>query len=55
MIEEVCGVWLKELLGLPAGASFALVTGSQMAHVTGLAAARHARWPAAAGTSSGRG
>ena len=42
VIEEVCGVWLKDLLGLPAGASFALVTGSQMAHVVGLAAARHA-------------
>ncbi|HEY7021912.1 MAG TPA: aminotransferase class V-fold PLP-dependent enzyme [Ktedonobacterales bacterium] len=42
VIEEVCGVWLKEILGLPSGASFALVTGSQMAHVTCLAAARHA-------------
>ncbi len=42
VIEEVCGAWLKELLGLPQGASFALVTGSQMAHVTCLAAARHA-------------
>jgi glutamate/tyrosine decarboxylase-like PLP-dependent enzyme len=42
VIEEVCGVWLKELLGLPPTASFALVTGSQMAHVTCLAAARNA-------------
>jgi len=42
VIEEVCGAWLKDLLGLPAGASFALVTGSQMAHVVGLAAGRHA-------------
>ncbi len=42
IIEEVCGVWLKEILGLPEAASFALVTGSQMAHVTCLAAARHA-------------
>ncbi|HEY1387765.1 MAG TPA: aminotransferase class V-fold PLP-dependent enzyme, partial [Ktedonobacterales bacterium] len=42
VIEEVCGVWLKEILGLPEAASFALVTGSQMAHVTCLAAARHA-------------
>jgi glutamate/tyrosine decarboxylase-like PLP-dependent enzyme len=42
VIEEVCGVWLKELLALPQGASFALVSGSQMAHVTCLAAARHA-------------
>ncbi|MEC5161182.1 MULTISPECIES: pyridoxal phosphate-dependent decarboxylase family protein [unclassified Janthinobacterium] len=42
VIEEVCGAWLKELLGLPAQASFALTTGSQMAHTTALAAARHA-------------
>jgi glutamate/tyrosine decarboxylase-like PLP-dependent enzyme len=42
VIEEVCGQWLKELLRLPATASFALVTGCQMAHVTGLAAARNA-------------
>lgn len=42
VIEEVCGVWLKEILGLPPGASFALVSGSQMAHVTCFAAARHA-------------
>ncbi len=39
--EEVAGGWLAELLGLPATASFALVTGCQMAHVTALAAARH--------------
>lgn len=42
VIEEVCGSWLKEILGLPQEASFALVSGSQMAHVTCLAAARHA-------------
>ncbi len=42
VVEEVCGEWLKELFGLPATASFALVTGCQMAHVTCLAAARHA-------------
>ncbi len=42
VIEEVCGQWLKELLGLPATASFAFVTGCQMAHVTCLAAARNA-------------
>jgi glutamate/tyrosine decarboxylase-like PLP-dependent enzyme len=41
VIEEVCGNWLKELLLLPPKASFALVTGCQMAHVTCLAAARH--------------
>jgi glutamate/tyrosine decarboxylase-like PLP-dependent enzyme len=42
VLEEICGVWLKELLGLPPTASFALVTGSQMGHVTCLAAARNA-------------
>ncbi|HET7040477.1 MAG TPA: hypothetical protein VFI13_00595, partial [Gemmatimonadales bacterium] len=42
VVEEVCGTWLKELLGVPRAASFALVTGCQMAHVTCLAAARHA-------------
>lgn len=42
VVEEVAGAWLKELLGLPASAGFALVTGCQMAHVTCLAAARHA-------------
>jgi glutamate/tyrosine decarboxylase-like PLP-dependent enzyme len=40
--EEIAGEWLKEILRLPAGASFALVTGCQMAHATCLAAARHA-------------
>ncbi|HLK48608.1 MAG TPA: aminotransferase class V-fold PLP-dependent enzyme [Bryobacteraceae bacterium] len=39
--EEVAGAWLKEIFGLPAAASFAFVTGCQMAHVTCLAAARH--------------
>jgi glutamate/tyrosine decarboxylase-like PLP-dependent enzyme len=42
VVEEVAGAWLKELLGLPAHASFAFVTGCQMAHVTCMAAARHA-------------
>ena len=42
VIEEVCGAWLKDLLGLPQGASFALTSGCQMAHMTALAAARHA-------------
>ena len=41
VVEEIVGFWMKGLLGLPAEASFALVTGSQMAHVTCLAAARH--------------
>ena len=39
--EEIAGEWLKDLLGIPADASFAFVTGCQMAHVTCLAAARH--------------
>ena len=39
--EQVAGEWLKDLLGLPETASFAFVTGCQMAHVTCLAAARH--------------
>jgi glutamate/tyrosine decarboxylase-like PLP-dependent enzyme len=42
VVEEVVGKWIKEILGLPADASFALVTGTQMAHFTCLAAARHA-------------
>jgi len=48
VVEEIAGKWLKEILGLPAHASFALVTGCQMAHVTCLAAARQ-------GLLSGRG
>jgi glutamate/tyrosine decarboxylase-like PLP-dependent enzyme len=42
VVEEVVGEWLKDLLGLPQSASFALVTGCQMAHATCLASARHA-------------
>jgi glutamate/tyrosine decarboxylase-like PLP-dependent enzyme len=42
VVEETAGRWLKEVLHLPASASFAFVTGAQMAHVTALAAARHA-------------
>ena len=42
VVEEVAGEWLKDLLGIPASASFSFVTGCQMAHVTCLAAARHA-------------
>ncbi len=41
VVEEVAGRWLKEILCLPSQASFAFVTGCQMAHVTALAAARH--------------
>jgi glutamate/tyrosine decarboxylase-like PLP-dependent enzyme len=42
VVEEVCGRWLLDVLQLPTEASFALVTGCQMAHVTCLAAARNA-------------
>ena len=41
VVEEVAGTWLKELFGIPSSASFAFVTGCQMAHTTALAAARH--------------
>ena len=41
LAEQVAGMWVKEILGLPGNASFAFVTGCQMAHVTCLAAARH--------------
>ncbi|MDX6378674.1 MAG: hypothetical protein QOE98_2977 [Gaiellaceae bacterium] len=40
VVEEVAGAWLLELLGLPADASVAFVTGTQLAHVTALAVAR---------------
>ncbi|OAA20025.1 aromatic-L-amino-acid decarboxylase [Frankia sp. EI5c] len=39
--EAVAGRWVKELLGLPASASVGVTTGTQMAHVTALGAARH--------------
>jgi glutamate/tyrosine decarboxylase-like PLP-dependent enzyme len=42
VVEEVAGTWVAEMLGLPDGVSFGFVTGCQMAHVTALAAARHA-------------
>jgi glutamate/tyrosine decarboxylase-like PLP-dependent enzyme len=41
VVEQVCGEWAKEMFGLPKSASFAFVTGCQMAHTTALAAARH--------------
>jgi glutamate/tyrosine decarboxylase-like PLP-dependent enzyme len=40
VVEEVATAWLAELLGLPPGVSSSFVTGTQMAHVTALAAAR---------------
>lgn len=42
VLEEVAGRFLLDALRLPADASFAFVTGCQMAHATALAAARHA-------------
>lgn len=41
IVEEIAGRWVIELLGLPSHASFAFVTGGQMANTTALAAARH--------------
>ncbi|MDJ0916580.1 MAG: aminotransferase class V-fold PLP-dependent enzyme [Woeseiaceae bacterium] len=41
VIEDVIAEWLKDILGLPQQASYAFVTGCQMAHFTALAAARH--------------
>lgn len=41
IVEEVAGAWLKDVLSIPQSASFAFVTGCQMAHLTCLAAARH--------------
>ncbi|HEX3539869.1 MAG TPA: aminotransferase class V-fold PLP-dependent enzyme [Acidimicrobiales bacterium] len=41
VVEEVAGEWLKNILGLPAGASFGFVTGGQAANTVALAAARH--------------
>ena len=41
VVEEIAGDWLVDLLGLPPQVSVGFVTGAQMAHVTGLAAARN--------------
>ncbi|MBM3678149.1 MAG: aspartate aminotransferase family protein, partial [Actinobacteria bacterium] len=54
-IEDVAGRWTAEVLGLPAGVSFAFVTGCQMAHVTALAAARHALYERAGWSIPDRG
>jgi len=40
VVEQVVREWIVELLGLPQDSSIGFVTGTQMAHVTGLAAAR---------------
>ena len=42
VVEEVAAGWLKDIFGLPAETSVGFVTGTQMAHATCLAAARHA-------------
>ena len=41
VVEDVAREWLVELLGLPVDSSAGFVTGTQMAHVTALAAARY--------------
>jgi glutamate/tyrosine decarboxylase-like PLP-dependent enzyme len=41
IVEEVVSEWLKTAFGLPAHASFGLVTGAQGANTVGLAAGRH--------------
>jgi glutamate/tyrosine decarboxylase-like PLP-dependent enzyme len=58
VIEQIVQEWLVELFGLPAEASIGFVTGTQMAHVTGLAAARFhvldaAGWDVGAGGLTG--
>ena len=42
VVEEVAAGWLRDLFGLPETVSIGFVTGTQMAHATCLAAARHA-------------
>ena len=42
VVEEIAEGWLKDLFGLPEAVSVGFVTGTQMAHATCLAAARHA-------------
>jgi glutamate/tyrosine decarboxylase-like PLP-dependent enzyme len=39
--EDIATAWLADLLGLPGHVSAGFVTGTQMAHVTALAVARH--------------
>jgi glutamate/tyrosine decarboxylase-like PLP-dependent enzyme len=41
IVESIAGEWLKEALGIPAGASVGFVTGATAANTVGLAAARH--------------
>jgi glutamate/tyrosine decarboxylase-like PLP-dependent enzyme len=55
VVEEAVGAWLIDLLGLPAEASYGLVSGCQMAHFTCLAAGRHAVLAAAGWDVEGHG
>jgi glutamate/tyrosine decarboxylase-like PLP-dependent enzyme len=41
-LEQVALKWLLDVLGLPSGCAGAFVTGTTVAHITALAAARHA-------------
>jgi glutamate/tyrosine decarboxylase-like PLP-dependent enzyme len=54
VIEEVVGEWLKDIFSLPQAASFAFVTGTQMAHLVCLASARHRLLKQAGGMWSSR-
>jgi glutamate/tyrosine decarboxylase-like PLP-dependent enzyme len=42
VLEQVTLTWLLDLLGLPQGCAAAFVTGTTVAHISALAAARHA-------------
>jgi hypothetical protein len=42
VVEEVAAGWLRDLFEMPDGTSVGFTTGTQMAHMTCLAAARHA-------------
>jgi glutamate/tyrosine decarboxylase-like PLP-dependent enzyme len=41
VVEEIAAGWIRELIGLPAGAAVGFVTGGMMGNFTCLAAARH--------------
>lgn len=41
VVEDIVGEWLKDLFGIPASASFGLVTGGQAGNNVALAAGRH--------------
>jgi glutamate/tyrosine decarboxylase-like PLP-dependent enzyme len=40
--EEVAGLWVLDLVGLPTSAAFGLTTGGTMANFSGIASGRHA-------------